>query len=111
MTIEAFKVTKVTVLTTLLLIFSSSWVQAQNEQKLIEIPEPLNFDLVRGLGAKKGELEINTLAQFPFQNFSSTGIDWAPEIEYALLDGFAIELEIPMNNGEFEAFKAAMQGG
>lgn len=97
-------------LITLLLLFvgTTTWAQEEIREK-VEVPEPLNFDLVRGLGAIKGELEINALAEFPFQNFSNTGIDWAPEIEYALFDGFAVELELPMNNGVLEAYKAAIQ--
>ncbi|WP_152285549.1 hypothetical protein [Flavicella marina] len=75
----------------------------------VEIPEPLMFDLVRGLGAKKGELEINTLADFPINNASFRGVEWAPEIEYALFDNFAVELEFPMNDFELEALKAAVQ--
>lgn len=88
---------------------STLWAQETKKHETVEIPEPLNFDLVRGLGAKKGELEINALAEFPFMNISDRGIDWAPEIEYALFDGFAVELEFPMNNGELEAYKAAIQ--
>ena len=29
------------------------------------IPEPMVLDLVRGLGARQGEFEINCLAEFP----------------------------------------------
>ena len=75
----------------------------------MSIPEPLMFDLVRGLGARQGELEINALAEFPLNNGSDRGVDWAPEIEYALFNNFAVELEFPMNNFELEAFKTAIQ--
>jgi hypothetical protein len=86
-------------------------VHAQNktEQETVSIPEPLMFDLVRGLGAKQGELEINALADFPLNNSSVRGIEWAPEIEYALFDNFAVELEFPMNDFELEAYKMAIQ--
>lgn len=83
---------------------------SQNEiNEGVHIPEPLMFDLVRGLGAKQGELEINTLADFPLNNSKTRGVDWAPEIEYALFDNFAVELEFPMNDFELEAYKAAIQ--
>lgn len=75
----------------------------------VSIPEPLMFDLVRGLGAKQGELEINSLADFPLNNGSNRGVEWAPEIEYALFNNFAVELEFPFNNFELEAYKMAIQ--
>ena len=84
---------------------------AQDEEMLlsVNIPEPLMFDLVRGLGAKQGELEINALADFPVNHISHREVEWAPEIEYALFDGFAVELELPFENFELEAVKMAMQ--
>ena len=95
----------------LLVVLSSVSVKAQekNETDVVSIPEPLMFDLVRGLGAKKGELEINALADFPINDAANRGVDWAPEIEYALFDNFAVELEFPMNDFELEAYKMAIQ--
>ncbi|TNJ43847.1 hypothetical protein KFZ70_07380 [Tamlana fucoidanivorans] len=87
--------------------YSSHCQEVVNET--VRIPEPLMFDLVRGLGAKQGELEINSLADFPLNKTSSRKVEWAPEIEYAMFDGFAVELEFPMENFELEAFKAAIQ--
>jgi hypothetical protein len=78
-------------------------------EEIVNVPEPLMFDLVDRLGARQGELEINTLAEFPLNNGAERGVDWAPEIEYALFDNFAVELEFPMNNFELEAFKTAIQ--
>ncbi len=78
-------------------------------EEVVSIPEPLMFDLVRGLGARQGELEINTLAEFPLNDASDRGVDWAPEVEYAVFDNFAVEIEFPFNNFELEAFKAAIQ--
>jgi len=78
-------------------------------QEIVSVPEPLMFDLVRGLGARQGELEINALAEIPLNNASNRGVDWAPEIEYALFNNFAVELELPMNNFEVEAYKMAIQ--
>jgi hypothetical protein len=71
------------------------------------LPEPMVFDLVRPLGAKKGEFEANTLAAAPLPD---GGVSWAPEIEYAFADGHAIELELPMHGGSVEALKLALQG-
>lgn len=92
-----------------------------------EVPEPLVFDLVRPLGAKKGELEINNLAIQPLTR-RLTGsarapdelgrsplstdrglMEWAPEIEFALWDGFALEFELPFEGPELEALKFAAQ--
>ena len=78
-------------------------------QPTVNVPEPLMFDLVRGLGARQGELEINALAEIPLNDGADRGVDWAPEIEYALFNNFAVELELPMNNFEVEAYKMAIQ--
>lgn len=72
------------------------------------IPEPLAFDLVRGLGAKKGEFEVNTLALATFSPYG--GLAWAPEIEWAFADRHALEFELPMHDGRVEALKLATQG-
>ncbi|MBT8291904.1 MAG: hypothetical protein KJN70_01415 [Eudoraea sp.] len=74
-----------------------------------DIPEPMVFDLVRELGARQGELEINVLAEFPLNNASSRHIEWAPEIEYAIWDNFAVEFELPIEDDTLEALKAALQ--
>ena len=83
-------------------------INAQEIQSVF-IPEPLMFDLVRGLGAEKGELEINTLADFPLNDGANRAVEWAPEIEYALFDGFAVEFELPFEDGHLEALKFAIQ--
>lgn len=91
----------------------------------VSIPEPMVFDLVRGLGAQKGEMEINTLMHQSFKSHNKkpnrdpfgTGattydhqkIEWAPEIEYVLADGFAVEFEAPFEGKYFEAYKIAAQ--
>jgi hypothetical protein len=72
---------------------------------LPHVPEPLLFDLVRPLGASKGELEVNTLVQH-----TSGGTAWAPEIEYAFADGYAVELELPFEGATLEEYKMAIQG-
>jgi hypothetical protein len=85
------------------------------------------FDLIRPLGARQGELEVNVLGLVPLRRTRArtpqfsfiTGADqgtkkraafeWAPEIEYALFDQFALEFEVPMTDGRVEAFKGAAQ--
>lgn len=74
----------------------------------LEVPEPMVFDLVRGLDSKAGELEINTLFMMPLNKNNDT-LQWAPEIEYAVADGIALEFEIPFENTELEAYKFAGQ--
>jgi hypothetical protein len=74
------------------------------------IPEPMVFDMVRPLGARKGELEVNTLGLVPLRRErGSPAIEWAPELEYAIWDGFAVEFEFPFGDGRFEAYKFAAQ--
>ncbi len=73
--------------------------------ELPHVPEPLLFDLVRPLGADKGELEVNALVQH-----ASGGTAWAPEIEYAFADGYALELELPFEGATLEEYKVAVQG-
>ena len=97
------------ILVVLLLVCNPVVGQDETIQETVSIPEPLNFDLVRGLGAKKGELEVNVLADFPLNDASNRGIEWAPEIEYALFNNFAIELEFPFNDSDLEAYKMAIQ--
>lgn len=91
------------------------------EDDIPRIPEPMVFDLVRPLGARRGELEINTLALFNTRRVTSPApgdplglvqtprIEWAPEIEYALFDNFALEFELPMDDGSLAAYKTAAQ--
>lgn len=93
------------------LSLSCNSVFSQNKaiQETVSIPEPLMFDLVRGLGARQGELEMNSLADFPLHDISNQGVGWAPEIEYAVFNNFAVELEFPFNNFGLEAYKVAVQ--
>lgn len=71
------------------------------------IPEPLFFDLVRPLGAKRGELEVNALAQ---KSLKGGVVEWAPEIEYAFADNYAFELELPFENLNHTNYEFALQG-
>ena len=98
-------------LSQLLIVFAIANGNAQSKapEDIVSVPEPLMFDLVRGLGARQGELEINTLADFPLNNTASRGVEWAPEVEYALFNNFAVEIEFPFEDGELEAYKMAVQ--
>ena len=72
------------------------------------IPEPMVYDLVRPLGAERGELEINSLFLRPLRR--DRPLQWAPEIEYTFARGYGIELEWPMDGAEKESVKVALQG-
>ena len=72
------------------------------------IPEPMVFDMMRPLGASRGELEVNTLAQQTLSGLHRT-IEWAPEIEYAFADGSAIEFEFPFEGGRLAEYKFGLQ--
>ncbi len=74
-----------------------------------EIPEPMVFDMVRGLGARAGELEINALATSPFSG-QQRAIEWAPEVEYAVANGLALEFEMPFENARLNELKVGVQG-
>lgn len=71
------------------------------------IPEPMIFDMVRQLGAARGELEANVLV---VPASSGRPVEWAPEVELAVADGLALELELPMAGSKVEAVKLGIQG-
>jgi hypothetical protein len=73
------------------------------------IPEPMLFDLMRPLGAERGELEVNTLVR-PSVGRNATGVAWAPEVEWAFAPGHTVEFEVPFQGGHLEAFKFGLQG-
>ncbi|MHC4449971.1 MAG: hypothetical protein ACYS0E_07500 [Planctomycetota bacterium] len=75
----------------------------------LDIPEPMVFDLVCELGAPKGALEINALAEIPLDGDDPTPWAIAPEVEYAALDSLAFEFELPIEEGELDALKFAAQ--
>jgi hypothetical protein len=74
-----------------------------------EIPEPMVFDMVRSLGAKAGEFEINTLARVNLSG-PHQSLEWAPEIEATVADGLALEFELPMQGGKVMEYKLGVQG-
>jgi hypothetical protein len=73
------------------------------------IPEPMVFDLIRPLGAQRGEIEVNSLFRFN-PGDKPRRLLWAPEIEYAFLEGYGVEFELPMENGAVDSWKGAIQG-
>lgn len=82
---------------------------AQDSHVELHIPEPMVFDLVHSLGVEKGAFEANVLALFPLNDTSDRYIDWAPEVEYAVSDGVALEFELPFEDSELHAYKFAAQ--
>ena len=76
---------------------------------LVEVPEPMVYDLVRGLGAAQGELEANVLAIVPTKSDDPYAPLVAPEVEYAVLDGLGLELELPFEDDGLAAVKVAAQ--
>ncbi|WP_447979296.1 hypothetical protein [Candidatus Nitrospira bockiana] len=101
--------------------------RVSGEDKGPRVPEPMVFDLVRPLGARRGEAEANTLGIVPLARTAGTvdeapdplglvrpspdvqGFEWAPEVEFVVRDGVAVELELPLENARLEAYKAAGQ--
>ncbi|MEZ0210557.1 MAG: hypothetical protein ACAH08_06340 [Methylophilus sp.] len=79
---------------------------AAHSDRSLRIPEPMVYDLVRPLGVKKGDLEINALVDI---NQQTSDASWAPEIEYGLADDLAFELELPFENASHERYKLAIQ--
>jgi hypothetical protein len=74
---------------------------------VVNIPEPLLFDMVRGLGARRGELEVNALGQSGPKGAAFGG---GPEMEYVFAKGYGVEVELPVSLSGVEAWKASLQG-
>lgn len=66
------------------------------------------FDLVRPLTAGRGELEANVLALTPLSG-QERALEWAPEVEYAVADGTAIEVELPFEGSRLAELKLGLQ--
>ncbi|WP_322963261.1 hypothetical protein [Sphingomonas fuzhouensis] len=92
-------------LSSLGLLFFSVSAAAQSGP---DIPEPMVFDMVRPLTAKAGEIEVNTLAQRDLTGPRGE-LEWAPEVEVAVADGFAVELELPLINNRVVQYKMGLQ--
>lgn len=78
---------------------------AEEQVPVPEIPEPMVFDLMRPLQSRRGEVEVNTLSLFSLRGKTH----WAPEVEIAIADGIAIELEVPFENAVKESLKGGLQ--
>lgn len=74
-----------------------------------EIPEPMVFDMIRPLTAKAGEVEVNALAQRDLTGPRGE-LEWAPEVEWAVADGLAVELELPLIDARIVQYKMGLQG-
>lgn len=81
---------------------------AYGEETDAHYPEPLAFDMVRGLGARAGEVEMNTLASTEWNGLQWTS-RWGPELEVAAIDGLAFEIELPHVGERLDSVKAAAQ--
>lgn len=73
----------------------------------VHLPEPMFFDLVLGLDAHAGDVEMNSLASVERQ--PGTPWHWGPELEAAVFDGVAFEIELPHVQDRLDALKAAAQ--
>ena len=94
----------------LLLIFVPNVVDASERSKFHNsprLPEPMVFDLVLPLGAKKNEFELNTMFQYDDEHKATL---MNPEFEYAYADGYGIEFELPTEDFTIDAYKLALQG-
>jgi hypothetical protein len=79
---------------------------AAHSDRLLRIPEPMVYDLVRPLGVRQGEMEINALGDY---NPYNGDFSWAPELEYGLADDLAMEVELPFEDASHERYKVAIQ--
>lgn len=77
-------------------------------EDLIDIPEPLFFDLIRRPDSHPGEIEVNVLVGVPLH--SQPRISWSPEIEYAFARGHAVELEFDVDHDRLERVQLGLQG-
>lgn len=73
-----------------------------------DIPEPMVFDMVRPMGARRGEWETNVLALSPLSG-QERALEWAPEVEYAVAHGFALEFELPFEGMRLAEWKMGAQ--
>lgn len=90
----------------LLLIHFQAFAKKKKDINELDIGlhEPLFIDLVRPIASQKGNLEMNALC------YGKNGkILCAPEIEYVISNGFAVEFEVPMEGIHAEALKFAVQ--
>lgn len=77
-------------------------------EDLIDVPEPLFFDLIRRPDSHPGEIEVNVLVGVPLR--SQPRLTWSPEIEYAFARGHAVELEFDVDHDRLERVQLGLQG-
>jgi hypothetical protein len=77
---------------------------------VLTFPEPMVFDLVRGLDSEVGEVEVNMLVQLRPRRDGTFALEYAPEIEWVFAHGLAVELELPFEQERLAAVKGALQG-
>jgi hypothetical protein len=75
---------------------------------VVNIPEPLLFDMIRGLDARRGELELNALVQTSPRR--SPAFSGGPEVEYVFAKGHGLEVELPVSTSGVDAWKGSLQG-
>ncbi len=87
-----------------------AWAEARasGQDRYPNIPEPMVFDMMRLLGAHKGEFETNAFGSTPLSG-PDHGVSWAPEMEYAFMDGMAVEFEFPFENEWLAEYKLGLQ--
>lgn len=66
------------------------------------------FDMVRPMGARRGEWETNVLALSPLSG-QERALEWAPKVEYAVAHGFALEFELPFEGARLAKWKIGAQ--
>lgn len=89
-------------------LFAREEFNYEDYASISHIPEPLIFDLVRPLGSKKGQWEVNALLnQEHYSDMADSHI--SPEVEYVFFDDIAGELEFPAIGGDVAALKGVIQ--
>lgn len=109
-----------------LFLFSLAWIssEAQNSDELlpkVSHAEPIYVDLIRDLGARKGERELN-IGMGMASHTSITQYSFLIEYEFAPINRLGLELELPVsfstqgisetaerNTNGLEGIKAAIQ--
>lgn len=91
-----------------LALFFSNVDAVSGQSEVPKIPEPMFFDLVRPLGAKKGQWEANSLFSTPLRQFEEP-FDWEPETEYVIGRGFAIEPQVIFHNQHLKGGQFTVQ--
>ena len=76
---------------------------------VVTVPEPLYFDMIRGLGARAGELELNVLTHASWGRLPAEPTV-SPELELVPLPGVGLELEGSFDAAGFRNVRVGVQG-